>query len=100
MELVHNRRMPLQIPVKQRSHRELRVVHIAIVVVKYVLTPIRRAANAVLLGLLVDLVPVVPVHITVAAVGLSNRRYGDDYVVSNLVYDWRVLGGESISELH
>ncbi len=46
---------------EQVLHGELRVVDVAIVVVKDVLAPVGRAAEVIGLGFLVDLVAVIPV---------------------------------------
>ena len=43
MQVVHDRRVPLQIPVEQRPHAHLRVVDVAVVVVEDVLAPVRHA---------------------------------------------------------
>ena len=44
VQVVHDGRMPLQIPVEHRPHRHLRVIDVAVVVVKDVFAPVRRAA--------------------------------------------------------
>ena len=100
MQLVHDGRMPVQIPFQQRPHAHLRIVDVAIIVVKNVLAPVGRAGRLILLTGVVDLVLVIPVDVTVAAVGLGGRGDGDDHAVANFPDQRRVFGDQAVGQLH
>ncbi len=100
VQLMHDRRVPLQVPVEQRPHGHLRIIDVAIVVVENVLAPVGRAGSLILFAGVVDLVAVVPVDVAVAAVGLGGGRDGDDHVVANLLDQRRVFGRQAIGQLH
>ena len=100
MQVVHDRRMPLEVPLQQRSHLNLRVIDVAVVVVEHVLAPVRHArACRPRLGL-VDAVPVVPVDIAVASIRIGDRRDRHDDALADLIDDRRILGGEPIGQFH
>ena len=100
MQVVHDRRVILEIPVQERPHLDLRVVDVAVVVVKDVLPPVGHARAGRLAFALVDAVLVVPVDVAVAAIRVGNRGDRDDDVVADLVDDRRVFRDEPIGELH
>ena len=100
VEVVHHRRMPLQVPVEHVPHAPLRVVDVAVVVVEDVLPPVRRAPDAVAVVGDVDQVPVVPVDVAVAPVGLGGGNQGDDEVVADPVEEGAFLDREPVGQLH
>ena len=100
MQVVHDRRVPLEVPVEQRLHLDLRVVDVAVVVVKDVLAPVGHArAGRAALGL-VDAVLVVPVDVAIAAVWIGDRRDRHDDVVADLLDQRRVLDRDAKRQLH
>ena len=100
VQVVHHRRMPLQVPVEHVPHAPLRIVDVPVVVVEDVLAPVRRAADSVAVVGDVDQVPVVPVDVAVAAVRLGGRNQGHDQLVADPVEERSFLDGEPIGELH
>ncbi len=100
VNVVHDRRMPLQIPGEELATDRLRVVDVAVVVVEDVLAPVRRPTHAVVLAGFHRLVGVVPVDVPVAAVRLGDRRERDDHVVADLLQQRRLFGGEPVGQLH
>ena len=85
MQVVHDRRMPLQVPVEQRAHAHLRVVDVAVVVVEDVLAPIRRPADAIALVGDLGHVAQIPLDVAIAAIRIRGRRDRDDDLVADLL---------------
>jgi len=81
-------------------HRQLGKVDIAVVVVKDVFAPVRRAAHVVVFAGLIDLVAVIPVGVTVAAIGVGGGRDGNNQMVAYGVGDRAVFRDQSVSEFH
>ncbi len=100
MEVVHDRRVPLQIPVEQRAHLDLRVVDVAVVVVEHVLAPVRHAGPGRMLFGFVDAVLVVPVDVAIASVRIGDRRDRHDHVVADVADDGRILCRDPVCQLH
>src|SRR6185503_15723152 len=100
MKLMHDRRMPIEIPIEQSAHGNLRVIYVTVVVVKDVLAPERRPAESFIFVLLVSFVAIIPINIAVAPIRLRRRRYGDNDVIAYLFDDWRIFGRQTISHLH
>src|SRR5207248_3623776 len=69
-----DRRVPLQVPVEQRLHLDLRVIDVAVVVVEHVLAPVRHAGGGRAAVDLVNAVLVIPIDISIAAVDWYYKR--------------------------
>ena len=100
VQLVHDRRVPPQVPAQQPPHRDLRVVDVAVVVVEDILPPVRRSWCALALVGHVDAVAVVPVDVAVAPVGFGRGRDRHDDVAANLLDEWRFLDRKPVGKLH
>ena len=100
VQVVHDGGMPLQVPIEHVPHAPLRVVDVAVVVVEDVLPPVRRSADAVVLVGDVDQVPVVPVDVAVAPVGLGGGNHGHDDVPADAVVERPLLDREPVGQLH
>ncbi len=99
VEVVHDGRMPLEIPAEKILVGLARVVNVAVVVVHDVLAPVGDAGHFVVVGD-VDVVGEVPVDGAVAAIGIGDGHDGDDDVLANFLDQGRVFGGEAIGQLH
>ena len=100
MQVVHDRGVPLEVPVEHVLHGDLRIVDVTVVVVEDVLAPVGRAARRGTFVGLVDLVAVIPVDHAVATVGLDHGVDGHDHVLANPPIHRGVVGHEAIREFH
>ena len=100
MQVMHDGRMPIEIPTQQVAHGELGVIDVAIVVVEDVFAPVGRAGEAVVLGGLADFVAEIPIDVAVAAIGIGGGSDGDDQVIANAFHDGRVFGDQAVGQLH
>ena len=101
VEVVHDGRMPIEIPLEEVLVGEAGVVDVAVVVVFGVLAPVGDAAfeGGVVVGD-VDEVAVVPVDAAIAAVGVGDRHDGYDDFGADFLDERRVFRGEAVGELH
>ena len=100
VQVVHDRRMPLQVEIEQIAGAVPRVVDVPVVVVKNVLSPIRGAGHRIQVVGVVDLVAIVPIGIPVTAVGVGRRVDADNHVVADFADERGVLGHQAVRQLH
>ena len=100
VQVVHHRRMRLQVPRQVRTHRHLRVVDVAVVVVKDVLAPVRRSRDPVLLLGDVHHVLAVPVDVAIATVGVAGGREADDDAIADLADERCLARHQAVRQFH
>ena len=101
VQVVHDGRVPVEIPLEEVLVGEAGVVDVAVVVVLGVLAPVGNAAFEDGVGVGdVDEVAVVPVDVAVAAVGVGYGHDGDYYFVADFFDERGVFGDEAVGELH
>ena len=101
VEVVHDGRVPVQIPLEEVLVGESGIVDVAVVVVLGVFAPVGDAGfeDCVVIGN-VFLVAVVPVDGAVAAIGVCDRHDGYDDLIADLLDEVGVFDGEAVGELH
>ncbi len=114
VQVVHDRRMRGVVPVRDRAHRHLREVNVAVVVVIDVLAPVGHATAATAAATRCgcsrrasrsrDLrhfqAAIEPVDVAIAPVRVGDRRDRHVHVVANLRNDRRRFCREPVHQLH
>ncbi len=100
VQVVPDRRQPVEVPVQVGAQRIDAVIDVAVVVVEHVLAPVGRAAVVFTAVVeLVDLVGVVPIDVAIAAVDVGRAGDAHDHVVANLLDVGLVAHGQPVGQL-
>ena len=99
MQVMHDGRMPIQIPLQKALVCHAGIVDVAVVIVLGVLPPIGYPGHLLVVGY-VDVVGEVPVNGAIASIGIGHRHDGDDDVGANLLNERRVFRRQPIGQFH